>query len=77
MIEVFPLCALLLLAGEARLHENRAPFGKMDRTFRGKGYFLEFPDDIDLHLVSQFVQKTARPGRAYLVHVEIKGVGVF
>ena len=42
-----------------------------------KGNVLEFPDDVDIHLVGEFVQKTARPGGTHLVHGEIERVGIF
>src|SRR5208337_4881610 len=75
--EILPLTPFLQIALEVGFHKYRTPFCKMDRIVRGKGYFLEFPDNIDLHLVGKLVQKAARTGCTDLIHIEIKGVGVF
>src|SRR5208283_5401543 len=75
--EILPLAPLLQIAPEVVFHEYCTPLCKIDRTVRAKGYFLEFPDNINLHLVGKLVQEAARAGRTDLIHIEIKRVGVF
>ena len=74
--EIIFVPAFLGIGDEVGLHKHSTSFGQFNGIFREEGYVLKFPNDVYAVFICQLMKKAPRSSCAYLVHVEVKGMGV-